>query len=156
MWQYTQNNPAGKDLLGYSAELRQGRCSGPLETGLWTPEHHDDPAADIAYLDTDTGSIEWETNAPTYIILTEQQRDRTVIALSGPETVTPNEYKWRPTTQPNLPREIFQTHAHNDDGLLHAVRPVPALLISGSSSDGASAPAGPTTARLQVATHVVV
>jgi hypothetical protein len=83
MWQYTQNNPAGKDLLGYSAELRQGRCSGPLETGLWTPEHHDDPAADIAYLDTDTGSIEWETNAPTYVIVTEHPHRRdSVVELS--------------------------------------------------------------------------
>jgi hypothetical protein len=83
MWQYARNNPAGKNLVGYSVELRRGRCPGPLETGLWTPEHHDDPVADIAYLDADTGSVEWQANAPTYIVVTEQQHDRTVTTLSG-------------------------------------------------------------------------
>jgi hypothetical protein len=83
MWQYVRGNPDGEELVGYSAELRRGHCPGPLETGLWTPEHHDDPVADIAYLDADTGSIEWQANAPTYVIVTEQQRDHTVTALSG-------------------------------------------------------------------------
>jgi hypothetical protein len=83
MWQYARGNPDGKQLLGYSVELRRGHCPGPLETGLWTPEHPDDPTADIAYLDADTGSIEWQANAPTYTVVAEQQRDRTVIALSG-------------------------------------------------------------------------
>ena len=85
MWQYARGNPAGEELVGYSAELCRGRCRGPLETGLRTPERHDDPVADIAYLDADTGSIEWQANAPTYVVVTEQQRDRdrTVISLSG-------------------------------------------------------------------------
>jgi len=70
MWQYTQGNPDDKELVGHSVELRRGRCPGPLDTGLWTPEHHDDPAADIAYLDADTGSVEWQANAPTYVVVT--------------------------------------------------------------------------------------
>jgi hypothetical protein len=83
MWQYTQGNPDDEELLGYSVELRRGRCQGPLDAGLWTPEHHDDPAADIAYLDADTGSIEWQANAPTYIVVTEDpRRDDSVIKLS--------------------------------------------------------------------------
>jgi hypothetical protein len=80
MWKYSGGNPMGEELAGYSAELRRGRCRGPLESGLWTPERHDDPVADIAYLDADTGSIEWQVNAPTYVVVTE--RDRTVITLS--------------------------------------------------------------------------
>jgi hypothetical protein len=83
LWQYVQGNPDGEELMGSSAELRRGRCRGPLETGLWTPEHHDDPVADIAYLDADTGSIEWQANAPTYTVVTEQQRGHTVTALPG-------------------------------------------------------------------------
>jgi hypothetical protein len=71
MWQYAQNNPVDEELVGYSAELRRGRCPGLLETGLWTPEHHDDPVADIAYLDADTGSVEWQAAAPTYVVMTE-------------------------------------------------------------------------------------
>jgi hypothetical protein len=82
MWQYVRGNPDGAELLGYSAELCRGRHRGPLETGLWTPERRDDPVADIAYLDADTGSVEWQANAPTYVVVAEQQRDRTVIALS--------------------------------------------------------------------------
>jgi hypothetical protein len=83
MWQYTQVNPDDEELLGYSVELRRGRCRGPLDTGLWTPERHDDPAADIAYLDADTGSIEWQANAPTYIVVTEDpRRADSVIKLS--------------------------------------------------------------------------
>jgi hypothetical protein len=83
LWRYARGNPAGAELVGYSVELRRGYCRGPLETGLWVPEHHDDPAADIAYLDADTGSIEWQANAPTYVVVTEQRRDRSVILLSG-------------------------------------------------------------------------
>jgi hypothetical protein len=83
MWQYTQGNPTDAELVGYSVELRRGRCPGPLDTGLWTPERHDDPVADIAYLDTDTGSIEWQANAPTYVVVTgDSRRDDSVIALS--------------------------------------------------------------------------
>jgi hypothetical protein len=83
MWPYVQGNPAGKELLGYSVELRRGRCRGPLETGLWIPEHHDDPVADIAYLDADTGSIEWQANAPTYVVVTEDpRRHDSVVELS--------------------------------------------------------------------------
>jgi hypothetical protein len=78
-----RNNPAGEELAGYSAELRRGRHRGPLETGLWTPERSDDPVADIAYLDADTGSVEWQVNAPTYLVATEQRRGRAVVALSS-------------------------------------------------------------------------
>jgi hypothetical protein len=82
-WQYPQDNPDGEELVGYSVELCRGRCRGPLETGLWTPEHHDDPVADIAYLDPDTGSIEWQANAPTYVVVTEDsRRDGGVVDLS--------------------------------------------------------------------------
>ena len=82
-WQYTHTNPDGEEPIGYSVELYQGRCQGPLDTGLWTPEHHDDPVADIAYLDPDTGSIEWQANAPTYLVVTEDpRRDGGVIDLS--------------------------------------------------------------------------
>jgi len=67
-------------LVGYSVELRRGRCPGLLETGLWTPEHHDDP---VAYLDADTGSIEWQANAPTYVVVTEHpHRHDSVVELS--------------------------------------------------------------------------
>ena len=84
MWQYTQTNPDDEYLLGHFVELRRGRCPGPLETGLWTPEHHDDPIADIAYLDPDTGSIEWQANAPTYVVITEQPpRHNGVVSLSS-------------------------------------------------------------------------
>ena len=83
MWQYTQDNPTGEELVGYSVELCRGRCRGPLETGLWTPERHDDPVADIAYLDSDTGSIEWQANAPTYVVVTEDpHRHDSVVELS--------------------------------------------------------------------------
>jgi hypothetical protein len=83
MWQYTQGNPTDVELVGYSVELRRGRCPGPLDTGLWTPEHHDDPAADIAYLDADTGSIEWQANAPTYVVVTgDSHRHDSVVELS--------------------------------------------------------------------------
>ena len=71
------------ELVGYCVVLRRGRCSGSLDAGLWTPERHDDPAADIAYLDADTGSIEWQANAPTYVVVTEDSRHHdSVIALS--------------------------------------------------------------------------
>jgi hypothetical protein len=83
MWPYAQGNPTGEELLGYSVELRRGRCRGPLETGLWIPERHDDPVADIAYLDADTGSVEWQANAPTYVVVTEHpRRDGSVVELS--------------------------------------------------------------------------
>jgi hypothetical protein len=72
IWRYVRGNRTGDILPGYSAELHRGHCRGPLDTGLWTPEHHNNPATDIAYLDTETGSIEWQTNAPTYTVLTEQ------------------------------------------------------------------------------------
>jgi hypothetical protein len=82
-WQYTHTNPDGEELVGYSVELCRGRCRGPLDTGLWTPERHDDPVADIAYLDPDTGSIEWQANAPTYVVVTENpRRDGGVVDLS--------------------------------------------------------------------------
>jgi hypothetical protein len=48
MFEFARNNPEDKELLGYSAELRRGRSDGPLDTGSWAPEHHDDPVADIA------------------------------------------------------------------------------------------------------------
>jgi hypothetical protein len=83
MWQYTQGNPDDKDLVGYSVELRRGRCPGPLDTGLWTPEHHDDPVADIAYLDADTGSVERQANEPTYVVVTgHPHRHDSVVELS--------------------------------------------------------------------------
>jgi hypothetical protein len=82
-WQYIQTHPDGEELIGHSVELRRGRCRGTLETGLWTPERHDDPVADIAYLDPDTGSIEWQANAPTYVVVTEDpRRDGGVVELS--------------------------------------------------------------------------
>jgi hypothetical protein len=82
-WQYTQDDPDGEEPIGYCVELYRGRCQGPLDTGLWTPERHDDPAADIAYLDPDTGSIEWQANAPTYLVITEDPHsDSGVIDLS--------------------------------------------------------------------------
>jgi hypothetical protein len=82
MWQYPRGNPADDTLPGYSAELHRGHCRGPLDTGLWTPEHHDDPVADIAYLDNDTGSIEWQANAPTYTVVT-QHPPTNVLPLPG-------------------------------------------------------------------------
>jgi hypothetical protein len=83
MWQYPHTNPDGEELVGYSVELYRGRCRGPLDTGLWTPERHDDPVADIAYLDPDTGSIEWQANAPTYVVVTEHpHRHDSVVDLS--------------------------------------------------------------------------
>jgi hypothetical protein len=52
--------------------------------GYTDAAHHDDPVADIAYLDADTGSIEWQVDAPTYRVVTEQpRRDDTVVELSG-------------------------------------------------------------------------
>jgi hypothetical protein len=62
----------------------QAAQPGPVQTArARTPERHDDPAADVAYLDADTGSIEWQANAPTYVVVTEDSRHHdSVIALS--------------------------------------------------------------------------
>jgi hypothetical protein len=80
MWQFAQTNPDARELVGYSVELRRGRHEGPLDTGLWKPQHPDDPVADIAFLDADTGSIEWAPHAPTYRVVTDLSN---VILLSG-------------------------------------------------------------------------
>lgn len=91
MWQFARGTEERKEsLIGYSAELRRGRREGPLDTGLWTPEHPDDPVADIAYLDADSGSIEWDLNAP------------------GPSSRTPNSDHgptWIPTPSLRLVRQ---------------------------------------------------
>jgi hypothetical protein len=85
MWQFAHGTEERKELLiGYSAELRRGRREGPLDTGLWTPERPDDPVADIAYLDTDSGSIEWDLNAPTYTVVSQHPYHRKVIPLERP------------------------------------------------------------------------
>jgi hypothetical protein len=76
MWHWVRNSCAGEDCCGYSAELCVGYCAGPLDAGLWVPARPDDPVADIAYLDADTGSVEWQVNAPTYLVVTEQQQGR--------------------------------------------------------------------------------
>ena len=70
-----------EELVGYSAELRRGRSHGPLDSLRWTPERHDDPVCDLAYLDLDTGSIEWQPNTPTYTVITDQHPDHNVVAL---------------------------------------------------------------------------
>jgi hypothetical protein len=83
MWQFARKHPEDKKWrAGHSACLHRGRCEGPLDTGLWIPAHRDDPVADVAYLDTDTGSVEWQANAPTYRVLTQQPGN--VIPLPGP------------------------------------------------------------------------
>jgi hypothetical protein len=81
MRQFARCDPADKELIGYSVEIRRGRRFGPLDTGLWVPNCQD-AVADIAYLDTETGSVEWQANAPTYVVVSEQQRDVEVVELS--------------------------------------------------------------------------
>jgi hypothetical protein len=79
LWQFARIASADEELPGFSAEMRRGRRHGPLDTGLWVPDHQD-TAADIAYLDAETGSVEWQLNAPTYVVV-KQQQDSTVIDL---------------------------------------------------------------------------
>jgi hypothetical protein len=95
MWQFARGTEEWrKSLIGYSAELRRGRREGPLDTGLWTPERPDDPVADIAYLDADSGSIEWDLNAPTYTVVSPHPYYQKVIPLVGrtDDRVTPIEW----------------------------------------------------------------
>jgi hypothetical protein len=71
-----------QESVRYWAELRRGHHSGPLDAGSWRPTRPDDTTCDVALFDSDTGSLDWAHDQPTYVVMTETPRC-TVTSLRG-------------------------------------------------------------------------
>jgi hypothetical protein len=72
-----------QESVRYWAELRRGHHSGPLDAGSWRPTRPDDTTCAVALFDPDTGSLEWEDDQPTYVVMTENPRCNVISLRDG-------------------------------------------------------------------------